>query len=156
MATDEALNEYLADLGAPENLQARIASLLRAYSSLLPEPVEAHFVSEYVGQDEARTFESLWLFSRTFVMEAQLLGADEDQFDFVPYRANVRHVVIRKREFDFDATSAASRMSVEVWLADQRYGIFKSTGDNCGALLQILRDYLLPNAAPSSPLTSPA
>ena len=154
---NEAMREYLDAMGAPELLLSRIELLIGAYVELLPESIAAHFVSEYLDEADQRTFESLWLFSDHFAMEAKLLGADEDQFDFVPHKSGVRHVVVRKRGFDLREADSGSRMSIEVWFADQRYGILKATGANCEALTAILRDHLLPNSCASDPsATSPS
>ncbi len=150
----DSVTEYLESLGAPEVLLERVASLLGAYSALLPEDVESVFVSEYSDEANQRTFEALWLFSDHFAMEAKLLGAEEDQFDFVPHKHGVRHIVIRKRAFDLTTADDASRMAVEVWFTDQRYGILKATGDNCVLLTDVLRLHLIPNALPEGNVTS--
>lgn len=151
--TDSA-TDYLLSLGAPEVLLKRVSTLLGAYTALLPEDVRAVFVSEYRDEADQRTFEALWLFSDHFAMEAKLLGAEEDQFDFVPHKHGVHHIVIRKRAFDLTTSTDASRMAVEVWFTDQRYGILKSTGDNCLNLTAMLRNHLVPNALPEGGVTS--
>ncbi len=141
------LIEYISALGGPDALQARVTDLVNAYEALLEEDIGAWFVSEYVDDQEQRTFESLWLFTETYIMEAQLLGADEDHFDFVPFKARIRQLVVAKRAFDFGEPTAASRMTVEAWLEDRRYTVMRATGDNCAALFEILQTVLLPNAS---------
>ena len=148
------VTEYLAELGAPEALVERVERLVGTYQGLLTEDIESIYVSEYRDEDADRTFESLWLFSEHFAMEAKLLGETEDQFDFVPHKEAVRHLVVRKRAYDLETATDASRMSVEIWFVDQRYGILKATGANCLNLRTILTRHLLPNAGHG--VTSPS
>lgn len=143
---NDLLLEYLSDLGAPDALRLRVGELVRSYEAVLDEDIDAWFVSEYVEELDQRTFESLWLFSENFAMEAQLLGSDEDHFDFVPFRTHIRHVVVSKRAFNLAEPTAASRMSVETWFEDRRYGVMRASGDNCAPLVDILKSVLLPNA----------
>jgi hypothetical protein len=140
------LIDYLSALGAPEALQSRVAELVASYEAVLDDDIGAWFVSEYVDEPDQRTFESLWLFTATFAMEAQLLGVDEDHFDFVPFKTGIKQVIVEKRSFDMAQPTSASRMTVETWFEDRRYGVMRATGDNCGALLEILKTVLLPNA----------
>ena len=144
------MTEYLESLGAPAVLLERVDTFLATYSVLLPEEVVSCFVSEYRDEADQRTFESLWLFSDHFAMEAQLLGSSEDQLDFVPHQQSVRHIVVRKRAFDLVEPTAASRMTVEVWYGEQRYGVLRATGDNCVHLTKILQEHLIANAIPSA------
>lgn len=141
------LVRYLSDLGAPEALQARVAELVASYEAVLEEEMGAWFVSEYIDEQDQRTFESLWLFTETFLMEAELLGAEEDHFDFVPFKGGIRRLAVEKRSFDLQEPTSASRMTVETWLEDRRYAVMRASGDNCAALLEILKTVLLPNAA---------
>src|SRR3712207_1781977 len=139
---NEKLADYLSALGAPEALRTRVTDLLDTYEAVLEEEVGAWFVSEYVDDQEQRTFESLWLFTQAFAMEAQLLGADEDHFDFVPLRTGIRQIIVEKRAFNFDDVRPASRMTVETWFEDRRYGVMRASGENCVALLEVLKTVL--------------
>jgi hypothetical protein len=139
------LTSYLEALGAPEALRARIDDLVGSYETVLEEDVGAWFVSEYLEEGGERTFESLWLFTETYLMEAELLGAEEDHFDFVPFKAGITRIAIDKRSFNLKEPTAASRMTVETWMADRQYSVMRATGDNCAALLEILQTVLLPN-----------
>ena len=138
------LAKYLDDLGAPEALKTRIGTLVASYETVLDEEVGAWFVSEYAGDGE-RTFESLWLFTEAYVMEAELLGEDEDHFDFVPFKEGISRVAVQKRSFDLVEPTEGSRMTVESWVGDKNYAVMRATGANCAALLEILRAVLLPN-----------
>lgn len=142
----DALDKDLAELGAPTALVERITGLLGAYAALLNEGIDAAFVSEYRDESGQRIFEALWLFSDHFAMEAKLLGDEEDQFDFVPHKNSVRHVVIRKRNFDLGTGYSDSRLAVDVWFTDQRYGVLKATAENCERLVALVKERLLPNA----------
>lgn len=141
------LAEYIAALGAPETLKTRVDALVSSYEAVLDEEIGAWFVSEYIDDQEQRTFESLWLFTENFLMEAELLGAEEDHFDFVPFKAGIRRLAVEKRSFDLTEPTSASRMTVETWLEDRRYAVMRASGDNCAALVEILQTVLLPNAA---------
>lgn len=142
----EALEMDLGALGAPHVLIERIHGLYQAYAALLDEAIAASFVSEYRDENGERVFEALWLFSEHFAMEAKLLGEAEDQFDFVPHKDSVRHVIVRKKDFDLATAQPQSRMAVDVWFTDQRYGVLKATGENCTALARLVKERMLPNA----------
>lgn len=139
------LTKYLDSLGAPSILSKRIRAFLQTYEVLLPERVIFSFVSEYRDDADERTFESLWLFSENFAMEAQLLGSEEDQLDLVPYRSSIHHVIVRKRAFDLMRATEASRMTVEVWFTGERYGVLRATGANCLRLTEVLQEQLITN-----------
>lgn len=139
---------YFASLGLTDALSDRFATLVALHERITQTPVEDVFASEYVSDEIGRVFESLWLFSGDLAMEAQTSIEDGDRFDLVPVRRSVRHWIVEMRDFDLVTATENSRMSMEVWLADNRVGTLRASGANCEQLFRIGAERIRPNLAP--------
>ena len=144
---NDAVAAYLERLGLTDTLRTRVNELIDTYEAVLGLRLEDVFVSEYTSDEAGRVFESVWAFTDELVMEAKIPDMDGDQFDFVPLRHSVRHWVVRKKDYQFNAADASSRLSMEVWLADNRVGNLRASWENCDHLYDLGLRRVLPNVA---------
>lgn len=140
--------DYLDTLGLTEAMRFRIESLVANYETILHQSLDDVVISEYISDDVGRVFESMWAFADGLIMEARIASDDEgDQFDFVPLRHSVRHWVVRSKDFRPGNFTDSSRLSMEVWLADERVGRLRASGRNCDQMMAICLTRVLPNLA---------
>ncbi len=147
MAASDGLRDYLETIGMAAAHQERAQQLLALYLRFPDIVPTAFFVSEYPEEDGTRVYESLWLFSDHFAMEAKYPGPGDERIDFVSLGKGVRHVVVEAKAYNLATVSAASRMRVEAWFTGGRLGELRASGPNCDALRAVVSDYLLPNLA---------
>ncbi len=139
---------YLDSLGLTEAMRFRIESLITNYEELLDDELGDVILSEYISDDVGRVFESVWAFTDDLIMEAPVASDEGDQFDFVPLRRSVRHWVIKAKDYRRGAAEDTSRLSMEVWLADERVARLRASGRNCDHLMTVGRARILQNLAP--------
>jgi hypothetical protein len=149
MAESDGLRTYLETMGMASAHQDRVQQLLALYLRFPDARPTAYFVSEYPEDDGTRVYESLWLFSDRYAMEARYPGAGDERIDFICLQKGVRHVVVEVKAYDLATPSPASRMRVEAWFTGNRLGELRASGANCEALRAIVSEHLLPNLAAS-------
>jgi hypothetical protein len=139
----QGFQEYLASLELTDPVKARVESVLEFYAVLAPEEIESIFVTDYLDQNGARFFESLWLFSKGYVMEAKQF-ISQDDFDIGPL-GRLFWIAVRKENYDFKTATAASRLNIEYRnLASEFGGQLRASGKNCDNLRQVLVERLVP------------
>ncbi len=146
--TKAQISTYLDTLGLTFAMSTRIESLIANCESITQQPVDDIVVSEYISDDVGRVFESVLCFTDNLIMEARIASDEGDQFDFVPLRRSVRHWVVTAKDYRLGNSSDSSRLSIEVWLADERVARFRASGRNCEHLMRVSIARILPNLAP--------
>jgi hypothetical protein len=139
---------YLDELEVSTPVRARALAVFGFYASVLGDRIRDAFLSEYVLEDAGRQFESVWLFSDDMVMEGAL--STEDHADFLPHKRAVRYCVLKRHDYDFEYATEASRMTIEIWFDDNRFGELKASSGNCRKLKEIALDHIMPNIAAAS------
>jgi hypothetical protein len=139
---------YLKSLGLGKPLVARVTTAYKFWGRLLPATIDDLFVSEYVGEEGDRNYDSLWLLSSEFLVEAHQF-VTEDHGDVVRITHGFSRIDIVRRDFELDAATERSRLTVTVdfgapGLASLS-GSFRATGDNCLKLQDLLETRFLPN-----------
>lgn len=136
---------YLESIGVKGLFLRRIEEVLDFYQQVYPDQVQDIFVTEYFDKDGNRQYESVWLFSETFVMEAKQF-LKEDDFDAVPLRKQVKYWTVKKTEYDFREASTKSRMVLQFSLLSGVSGALKGSRENCDHLKEIFFKHIIPNA----------
>ena len=136
---------YLETIGIQGMFLKRVEEVLSFYQEVYPDQIEDIFVTEYFDKEGNRQYESVWLFSRQFVMEAKHFLM-EDDFDSAPLQRQVKYWTIKKTEFDFRDASTKSRMLLKFTLLSGVSGALKASRENCNYLSDIFRKHILPNA----------
>lgn len=138
---------YLENLGISRVISSRIESIMGFYTSITPEDILDIFISEYLQEDGSRMYESLWLFSEHYAMEAKNF-ITSDNFDRVYLSKQVGRWQIEKTEYDFVNATDSSRMIISFSIEESGLGItgkLKSSKQNCDSLKNIFLNYVLKN-----------
>ena len=139
--------QYLDSLGLTDELRFRIEVLIARCEHLLGSEATAVFASEYVAEDVGRVYESVFAFTPDFMMEAQVAQEPQEQVDIVPLRASVKHWIINTSHYDLRTANDQSRVSTNVWLAEDRVATLRASGRNCDNLLAVGLEFIRPNVA---------
>lgn len=139
------LTTHLESIGINGPFLKRAELVLDFYEQIFPNQIEDIFVSNYFDKDGNRQFENMWLFSKRFIMEAKNF-LQEDDFDSVPLRKQVKYWSIKKTEYNFTDATSKSRMTVDFILLSEINGILKASGENCNYLKSLFMKHILPNA----------
>ncbi len=139
--------EYLTSLDMGEDPVKRGLEVIESVEHLLPEPIERIFVSEYRDGESNRHFESLWMLTKNYVSESPGF-VTVNGFDMVPVHRGLVRIETNRESFDFTAATEQSRLTVNITFPPGSSaglaGTFKASGENCMALVGVLRDYLVP------------
>ena len=135
---------YLDSLEATDQVLTRVETILNFYKDLCPEDILDIFISEYIKKDGNREYQSLWLFSKRFMMEAKNFLIQDD-FDIAPINNFVTYSDIQKNEYDFNTTSEGSRLFFKFSITDVVNGELKASKRNCNFLKAIILKYFMPN-----------
>jgi hypothetical protein len=100
------------------------------------------FVSEHVDGGGRRTYESLWIFTPRFCLDAGNLSASP-RFRYFVLRYSTSWELNRNK-FDGKATTADSRMTVQIEGSGDDL-MLRASGDNCMKLLDVFKRYIVPN-----------
>lgn len=143
---DDAMNEYLESLGATSPVVSGVELALNWYAKLGAEWRDA-FVCETVDDAGVRTWGSLWLFNKTYVMEIRDFVTQQD-YDIAVNDAII-HLRCQTKDFDWSEASLDSRAYVHFSIATGISGELRASGKNCERLAAVVKNYLMPSIASS-------
>jgi hypothetical protein len=139
---------YLENIGIQPNAPyyERIEAIIHFYENLGITTIEDIFISEYLDKEGNRIYESLWLFTPVSVMEAKNFLTEEN-FDCALYDDLIRYWVIKKKDYDFNTSSADSRITIYFKVSERGFGgisgEIKASQNNCDYLINIFRKHVL-------------
>ena len=136
--------EYFTAVGMPNTVQNRIEAIYEYYVDICPEQLDDVFVTDLVKEDQTRSFQSLWFFSASLMMEAKDF-VSKDDFDMTGMRNKVTYWSIEKQSYDFMRAVESSRLSLKFSLSTGVVGNLKATGKNCDYLRGIILKYVKAN-----------
>lgn len=135
---------YLESIGIKELFLKRAEEVINFYQQIYQDQIEDIFVTEYLKEDGERVYESLFLFSKSLIMEAkQFLTVDD--FDCVPFENNIRYWVIKKKEYNFLKALNKSRMTVEFAVSGGSSATLKASQGNCDHLKALFLKHIISN-----------
>ncbi len=148
---------YLESIGIQKPFLERAEEVIDFYQQIYQDQIEDIFVTEHFDKDGNRQYESLWLFSKTSMMEAKRFLTVDD-FDCSPLENQVRYWCIKKEEYNFLEASNKSHMTLEFGLFTEVGGIIKASRENCNHLKALFLKHFIPNEkkcpAPSQQMDS--
>ena len=142
-----SLSEYLKEVGAPEPLIEKSRKMLEIAKKICPENIDDHFISESYMKNGERVFESLWFFSRKFMLESKRMMSKLTNIDIMCHFMNIDSYEIKWLEYDPtspEKETENSRLSIEGILGILRLEM-KASGSNCPKLWAIIGKYIVPN-----------
>lgn len=138
--------DYLVSLGFADPLLERAEEVVHFFTDIVRIKPTRLFVSEYRDND-GPVFNSLWLFSEDLICEAKDFF-QQDRFDCIPLRNSMTGWEIVARNFDWISANESSRVTLTITFKHEVYGILQASGQNCLALVELLRSYIVPNLPP--------
>jgi hypothetical protein len=154
----ERFERYLQAIGLTQTLIGRVEQIIQFYEQLAPGEIRDILVTDYIGSDEQREYESLWLFSDLYAMEAKGF-VSRDEFDMVCLCDRVTRWQIQKENYDFASAAYNSRLNIHADTDARWYYQFKASRENCDNLRDLFLKYILPNfkqREASAPMTGSA
>lgn len=139
-------NEYLIEIGLTGAILARADEIFKYYTVYLNYEVDEIFVSEYIGADGSRIYESLWFFNKKYCFEAkQFIIVDDFDTDF--YEKEIFSFNATKKEYNINENIITdnSRFNLSFSFNPGRVGILKASKINCKQLSKILKVFIQPN-----------
>lgn len=138
----EQFEEYLRKVDVTTKLLSdRVRFLYEVASKMCPEKIEQLFISDYIKKDNTRGYESIWFFSKGFVLEAHDFETNYE-LDIVPIK--VYRVEIELNDYDFKKAKEESRLRVLIHFAGDVSGELKAAKENCDVLRDIVFTYIQP------------
>lgn len=145
------MEEYLDSLSLPKTLRDRVHEVISAFEILCRSDLDKLFVSDALDEEtQERRYPSVWGFAGPYWMEARNFDQVFD-LDIAPYYRSINYLGVQ-----YDGLTLAghvhdsSRMVVEVGTAKVDYSYLSATGTNCGNLIAIMKELLIPNLLPPS------
>jgi hypothetical protein len=141
----EDMVRYIHTVGLSAEIAKRVEQIISGYEILNPTiEIEDIFISDYFKQDGSREYESLWLFSKNYILEAKAFS-NTDDFDFAKLMKMVTYWNVKKENYDFESFTDKSRLAINISLKNQITCNFKAARENCDVLKKIFIKYISPN-----------
>lgn len=139
---------YLSKIELPEVHKERVEKAYDFYTKFLGYNLDDIFVSDYIDNEGARTFENLWFFNDQHCFEAKSFCTTED-YDVLMIFRNVAYLVIKQTDYDFINAKAndKSRINFAYYSLNNSNlrGEMKASNQNCNQLRTIIQKFFIPN-----------
>jgi hypothetical protein len=140
----EQFKVYLKSIGITDTLIKRVEMINDFYQDICSEEITDIFMNDFIRDDGTREYDSLWLFSKTYIMEAKSF-ISKDDFDVTPLHKKVTYIMLEKQDYDFVKATEKSRASLKLTFNNNLSGKLKSSKENCDFLRDVLRKHIMPN-----------
>src|ERR1035437_1103 len=130
---NKEFTDYLEKIGMSNPLIRRVEEIYNFYHDFVTEEITNIFVTDFIKEDGNREYDSLWLFSKNYAMEAKAF-ISRDDFDMTPLNKQLTYWSIEKQEYDFKTATAKSRIHIEITFATHTNGILNASKENCDFL----------------------
>ncbi len=138
----EKFDKYLRKVGITTKvLSDRVQFLYDVASKMCPEEIEQIFIVDNVKRDNTRTYESLWFFSKGFMLEAHNFEM-EYKIDIMPIR--VIRVELELNNYNLKEAEEESRLKVYINFPGDIIAELKAAKENCDVLMDIAFEYIMP------------
>ncbi len=140
--------EYLQTLGLGSSISVSgVESHYNSALKLCPEPIDDIFISNYYKEDKSRDFESLFFFSKSFLMEVRSFRQDAIQdIDVARLVDSLTYYRIDAKNYVFgQAPSDKSRLLLHATTGDAIVFELKASAENCAKLALLFEKYVKSN-----------
>ena len=145
MSMSDEFHDYLVEcIGMKRPLLELSNRIHRFFEQKCPEEITDIFVSERTKEGE-RTYESLWFFSKKYMMEAKQFISKKDDFDITPIKNRVKYWRIVKEQYNYRKATRNSRLFLQVSLNIRVAGEMRASAKNCDHLRGIIEKHVMPN-----------
>jgi hypothetical protein len=136
-------DQYLTSLNLTKVQKQKVQEILNYYKLICPEEITEIFICDFFKEDGTRDFSSLWLFSKSFVMESKDFTINNN-LDIAPFPDQIRHSKFEFINFNLIKPNENSRITYSSNLILGLECEFKASGDNCSKLMSIFEMYFKP------------
>ena len=134
------INEYMQKIRLENSaITKRIIEVAEQVKNVCSEDIEDIFISEYKQEDNTRVFESIWFFTKSYIIEAKNFRL-ELNLDLVRFQEEYYQIIYS--DYDFANATDKSRMTLKIQFGSGIYGLFKATEFNCDVLKDIFNKYV--------------
>jgi len=143
------MKEYLnylktLDINERSPIFKRLSLLYNIGKRICPDKISDIFISEYMNAGGSRQYVSFWLFSENYVLESpQFLK--ETNMDIIPIKNAVNYCQFNLKDYELVKSTKDSRFTLLAYFAENAFGEFKASGENCNKLLLIFEKYFKGN-----------
>lgn len=138
------IEEYLKNYNGSDFLNEKIEKIKKIADQICPEEIIDLHISEYKKPNRERVDESLYFFSKKFMMESKKLISENFDLDILFYEDYIDWYNINAIDFDFEKSNNSSILKIEGKIGDNVF-IIKATEKNCENLWRIVKTYIQPN-----------
>lgn len=142
--------DYLARLGMVSSGIERVSLILDFASEICPEPITDIFVSERNSESGGKIPDSLWYFSESYAGEARDY-LSQDTTDLIYIRNTITYWKVVRRKYSPHTFDQHSRMAL-TFTSHPFGGELSAVGQNCDALMGIMKRHIVPNTPTPSTL----
>ncbi|MBU1226565.1 MAG: hypothetical protein KJ698_05065 [Actinobacteria bacterium] len=136
--------DYLTEIEMPGPLIERVEYFHNLYTDLIRSEPERVFVSDLIQEDGSRSYDSLWFFTGSEVMEAHRF-LDAESFD-LDSASKITYWRVEKESYTVGSATAASRMRFVFSTEGGSTGDLKATGSNCDRLWTLMKEWFVPKS----------
>lgn len=125
-------------------LGTKIDMTLKAARKTCPEEILDIFISDRVDNEGSRSYEHLYLFTKTYIIEVANFSTDPSlSIELTILKDRVRYVLVKFDEY-FEKASEKSRLAISCH-TDAAHFEFKAAKENCNKLFEVYEKYIRPN-----------
>lgn len=140
----EKFNDYLESLPLTKAVKGRISEVLSMNNEIFNFQIEDIFICELKNEEGARSYTSLWMFTKEVCIECKDFLTRND-FDIAPLKDEIHYCSIEIQDFDLKNSNEKSFVKVHFTFKSKVSGNIISTDENCVWALKIYKKHIIPN-----------
>jgi len=141
------LGEYVKDMGGGISLIEKARNLSAIAEIICPETIEDFYLSEYEEEDGKRVLDSLWFFSKTYVVESKRILLEESNLDLMCIKKYLDRIEIDFSNYEPTKATDESSLSVFARIGSDVLSL-QASGLHCDYLWEMFSKYIQPNIYP--------
>ena len=138
------IEDYIKSIAGSDVLLKKVKEVKKLGDAICPDKIEDFFVTEYRKPDNERVYQSLFLFSKRYLLESKNILSSETKIDIAFYFEYVDYFEITSNGYDFRKASENSTLELEGTIGSIVFDL-KASGKNCDKLWTLTKKYIKPN-----------
>lgn len=134
--------QYFESHSLTRTLIDRIDNIYNIYIRLGCDEITNIFISDFIKEDGTRDYESLWFFSKNYLMEAKEFTTKYD-IDMVIFPSKIRYLKFEFSDYDFNKANDNSRLLIYFSFEPEMSCTLKASKGNCDYLLHNIFEVLV-------------
>jgi len=139
-----SIEEYIESIGGSDVLLEKVKKVKKLGDAICPDKIEDLFVTEYKKSDKERIYQSVFLFSKKYLLESKNIMSAEMKIDITFYFGYIDYFEVTANEYNFKKASEKSTLTVEGNIGPAVFNL-NANGKNCDRLWMLINKYIKPN-----------